>query len=78
MNILSDIVASLYGRNQLLDLIKKVSQEVTIPIVVGGGVRTLKDIDLLKSGADKVTINTQAVYDNNLIKEASNILAPNA
>ena len=70
--ILSDIVASLYGRNQLLDLIKKVSQEVTIPIVVGGGVRTLKDIEsLLKSGADKVTINTQAVYDNNLIKEAS-------
>ena len=39
---------------------------------MGGGVRTLKDIEsLLKSGADKVTINTQAVYDNNLIKEAS-------
>lgn len=70
--ILSDIVASLYGRNQLLDLIKKVSQEISIPIVVGGGIRSLKDIEnLLKSGADKVTINTQAVYDNNLIKDAS-------
>ena len=70
--ILSDIVASLYGRNHLLDLIKKVSQEVSIPIVAGGGIRSLKDIEcLLKNGADKVTINTQAVNDHNLIKNAS-------
>ncbi len=72
--IISDVVASLYGRNSLLDLIKKTAQEVDIPICVGGGIRSIKDInDLLSSGADKVSINSYAVKNNNFISEASKV-----
>ena len=72
--IISDIVASLYGRNSLLDLIKKTAQEVNIPICVGGGIRSIKDInDLLSSGADKVSINSYAVQNNEFISEASKV-----
>ena len=70
--ILSDIVASLYGRNHLFKLVEKVSKEVSIPIVAGGGIRSINDIDmLLKSGADKISINTHAVKNPKLIKEAA-------
>ncbi len=72
--IISDIVASLYGRNSLLDLIKKTSEEVNIPICVGGGIRSIKDInDLLSCGADKISINSYAVQNKNFIYEAANI-----
>ncbi len=72
--IISDVVASLYGRNSLLDLIKKTSQEIDIPICVGGGVRSIEDIkNLLYSGADKVSLNSFAVKNNQFISEASNI-----
>lgn len=68
-----DVVASLYGRNSLLDIIEKTSKEVFIPLAVGGGLRTIDDIrDALKSGADKVSLNTAAIQAPELIKSAAN------
>ena len=67
-----DVVASLYERNSLNALIKETAKRVFIPITVGGGIRKLSDIsDVLKSGADKVLINTAAVKDPNFIYEAA-------
>ena len=70
--ILSDIVASLYNRNHLYDLVSKICKKINIPIAVGGGIRSFHDaLKLLKSGADKITINTHAVTNKNLIKECA-------
>ncbi len=67
-----DVVASLYGRNSLLDIITRTSKEIFIPLTVGGGVRTLDDIkSLLRAGADKVSLNTAAIRQPELIREAS-------
>ena len=67
-----DVVASLYDRNQLDDVIENTVKNIFIPICVGGGIRTLEDIDkLLKLGADKVVINSAAVKDPEFIKEAT-------
>mgnify|MGYP001184350774 FL=1 len=67
-----DAVASLYGRNSLNNFIKEVSKNVFVPIIVTGGIRSIKDIELvLKSGADKVGINSAAIKNPKLIKEAS-------
>lgn len=67
-----DTVASLYGRNNLLDIVKQTTQNIFIPITVGGGVRSLEDINsLLKSGADKVAINTAAINNPSFIKDAA-------
>jgi cyclase len=72
--IFMDAVASLYGRNNLFHIIENSCKEVFIPITIGGGIRSIEDIDLaLKSGADKITLNTQAIKNPNLIKEASRI-----
>ena len=69
-----DVVASLYGRNSIKDLIKKTSQNIFIPITVGGGVRSIYDMhELLRHGADKVSINTAAINNPDLIKEAARI-----
>ena len=69
--IYQDTVASLYGRNTLKELIEKTVKDVFIPITVGGGIRSLEDIsNLLSSGADRVSINTAAFSNLNLIKEA--------
>ena len=60
--IINDVVASLYGRNNLSNYINEISKEVFIPITVGGGIRNLLDIEnLLKNGADKIAINTAAI-----------------
>lgn len=68
-----DIVASLYGRNMLSDLIKQAVREVFIPLTAGGGVRSLNDVDdLLNSGADKVAVNTAALKRPMLISEIAN------
>ena len=57
-----DIVASLYGRNSLLDIIERVSKQVFVPLTVAGGIRSLDDIrSVLRAGADKVALNTAAV-----------------
>ena len=68
-----DTVASLYGRNNLYHVLQDMAQNIHIPITAGGGVSSLEDIDmLLKSGADKVAINTYAVKDPALISKAAN------
>jgi len=67
-----DAVASLYGRNSLLDLIKRVSRDVFIPLTVGGGIRSIHDAtEILRSGADKIAINTAAIKDPSLIESLS-------
>ena len=67
-----DVVASLYGRNSIFDLVSKTAEDVFIPITVGGGIRTIEDIKTaLQSGADKVCINTAAINNPNLISEAA-------
>jgi len=67
-----DAVASLYGRNSLLDIIERSTRDVFVPITVGGGIRTVTDVaDALKAGADKVAINTAAVRRPELISEAA-------
>lgn len=72
--ILMDVVASLYERNSLHEIIKNTAYEIFIPLAVGGGIRTLKDIDfILRAGADKVIINTAAIKNPEFIKEASKV-----
>ena len=67
-----DVVASLYGRNTLLDMIARTSQEIFIPLTVGGGLRTLDDIrSALQAGADKVSLNTAAIRRPELVREAA-------
>lgn len=67
-----DTVASLYGRNSLHDIITKTAREIFIPLTVGGGLRTIDDIkNVLRAGADKVSINTAAVKNPNFIEEAA-------
>lgn len=67
-----DVVASLYGRNSLLDIVSRTANEISIPLTVGGGIRTLDDIRaLLRAGADKVAINTAAVARPDFIREAA-------
>lgn len=69
--LLMDVVASLYDRNSLHSFIKDISKNVFIPITVGGGIRTLNDINsVLRSGADKIVLNTAAVKNPKFIKEA--------
>lgn len=66
-----DIVASLYGRNNLVDIVEKASRHIFIPLTVGGGVRSLQDIDrLLKAGADKVSMNSWVIEHPDFVNEA--------
>lgn len=70
--VFMDIVASLYQRNNLTDIVARAADRVFIPITVGGGIRCLADVDtLLRSGADKVAINTAAIARPALITEVS-------
>ena len=70
--IFMDAVASLYGRNNLFDIIKKCTKKIFIPITVGGGLRSIEDISkALSSGADKVALNSAVVKNPELIKTAS-------
>lgn len=69
-----DVVASLYGRNSLHDIIRKTAEEIFIPLTVGGGLRTIQDIkEVLRAGADKVSLNTAAIKNPNIIREASHV-----
>ena len=65
-----DAVAALYERNSLNEIIKKAAKKIFIPMTVGGGIRKLEDISqILKSGADKVAINTAAVKNPLFLKD---------
>src|SRR5262249_23128870 len=67
-----DITASHERRNIMLDVVTRTAETCFMPLTVGGGVRTTEDIRvLLKSGADKVSINTAAVSNRQLVKEAA-------
>ena len=72
--IYQDVVASLYGRNSLHEIISRTAKEVFIPLTVGGGIRTLDDIiAVLRSGADKISINTITHENSELITQASRV-----
>ena len=65
-----DVVASLYGRNSLTDLVRKTAKDIFVPLTVGGGIRNADDVRLLlNSGADKVAINTAAIKTPDLVRE---------
>lgn len=67
-----DIVASLYQRNSLTDVVQYTAQNIFIPFTVGGGLRSIADIEaVLRAGADKVAINTAATRRPELISEAA-------
>ena len=67
-----DITASNENRNIILDTVKKTAEKCFMPLTVGGGVRTIEDIrNLLLAGADKVSINTAAVKNKDLVKESA-------
>ncbi|MBI5899455.1 MAG: imidazole glycerol phosphate synthase subunit HisF [Rhodocyclales bacterium] len=65
-----DAVASLYGRNSLIDLVRATADKLFVPLTVGGGIRSVDDVTaLLRAGADKVAVNTAAVKNPALISE---------
>ena len=67
-----DAVASLYERNNLLDMISLAAEKVRIPITVAGGMRSIDDVgEVLRAGADKVAINTAATKDPSFIERAA-------
>ena len=67
-----DIVASLYGRSKLTEIVQRASHNVFVPMTVGGGIRSIDDVgELLRAGADKVAINTAAVRRPELISEVA-------
>ncbi len=67
-----DITASAEKRKIILDVVRRTAEEVFMPLTVGGGIRTLEEIrELLRAGADKVSLNTAAVQDPDFVREAS-------
>jgi cyclase len=67
-----DISASLENRDTIINMVEQTAEEVFIPMTVGGGVRSIENIQsLLKAGADKVSINSAAIKDPDIIKSSS-------
>ncbi|MBP6672286.1 MAG: imidazole glycerol phosphate synthase subunit HisF [Bacteroidetes bacterium] len=70
--IFLDITASSDNRSTMIDVVRKTAEEVTIPFTIGGGIRTTADMrEMLRSGADKVSINTAAVKQPQLINDGA-------
>ena len=70
--IYMDTVASLYGRNNLKDIVSRAAEHIFVPLTVGGGLRSTDDVrEMLRHGADKVAINTAAVARPALISEVA-------
>lgn len=68
--IYMDIVASLYQRNSLLDIVSRTCRDIFVPLTVGGGIRSLDDAKaVLRAGADKVAVNTAAIANPSLITD---------
>lgn len=69
-----DITATHEGRGTMLDVVSRTAKQVFVPLTVGGGIRTIDDFrDTLRAGADKVSVNSAAVRNPQLIKEAADI-----
>lgn len=70
--IFMDTVASLYGRNNLSSIVEYTSANIFVPLTVGGGIRSLGDVEkMLRAGADKVAINTAAISNPKLISDVA-------
>jgi len=68
-----DITATVENRKTLVDLVQEIAQEINIPFTVGGGINTLSDVEnIIKAGADKVSVNSSAVKNPELISEIAN------
>ncbi|MCK5241765.1 imidazole glycerol phosphate synthase subunit HisF [bacterium] len=69
-----DITASVESRKTMIRVVERCAEQVFMPLTVGGGIRTIQDIrELLRAGADKVSINTTAVQNPDLIRKASEV-----
>lgn len=69
-----DITASFEGRGVFLDVVRETAKKVFVPLTVGGGIKTVDDIrETLRAGADKVSVNSQAVQNPQLIREGADI-----
>ena len=69
-----DNVATLYGTNNLTKFVKNTSKSIFIPLTVGGGIKNLREIEqMLKNGADKISINSAAIDNLNIIRQASKV-----
>lgn len=69
-----DITASFEGRGVFLDVVRETAKKVFVPLTVGGGIKTVEDIrETLRAGADKISVNSQAVQNPRLIKDGADI-----
>jgi cyclase len=74
-----DVVASLYGRNSIQELVSATAQEVFIPITVGGGITSVQSADsLIRAGADKISVNTAAVRHPEMIRSLEKVFGRQA